>query len=462
MRSVNAIARDLVQARMQRARQAVANDGYNPNIPADWPTFAAMTQVASGGRIVPFKPYDFQIDLIDTITRSPNVVVNKSRQMGVSETIASWMLWRACREAGFCGIVFSKTQQDAGNLAGRIRLAATTLGAACPEFATDSRLEVAFRGYGRVLFLPPTPRAARGIPSASVIFADEAAFIGEAEAIYTASAPTLSMLGDAGRYVVVSTPNGRSGWFYQIWSNGGTAWTRVQVHHSQHPLYSADPDWPSRTREQRHLTESQWQQEYECSFEASDAGVFRHNLLEAAAVGEYTEGLASRTYIIGVDPSFGGSDFFTAVVVDVTDEVFRVVAMHHANNQSSEYNIRHVADLIEAYNPVVVAIEANSGGRVVAEAVQSTAYSANVELVTTTAASKRTNTDRLVYLLEHERLVLPNDEEFLSDWRNFRQDEKGRREAAHGFHDDVVMATAIALSQSEDMSSWISRWIGKV
>ena len=461
--STAAVVRQRVKQRLKLLQeQQASSDGFNAQIPGNWAEFAALTRVASGGRIVPFVPYPFQRDLIATVEASPNVVVNKSRQTGISETISNWMLWRATREPGFTGIVFSKTQQDAGNLAGRIRLAATTLGPLCPEFLTDSKLEVAFRGYGRVLFLPPTARAARGIPSASVIFADEAAFIDKAEEIYTAAAPTLSMLGDRGRYIVVSTPNGRSGWFYQLWTNGGDAWTKIRVHYSEHPVYAADPTWAERTREQRRLTERQWQQEYELSFEASDAGVFRHDLLEQAARGEYSEGLATRTYILGVDPSFGGDDYFTAVVVDVTDEVFQVVAMHHANNQSSEYNIRKTCDLIDDFNPVVVAIESNSGGRVVAEAIQATAYSANVELVTTTATSKRTNTDRLVYLLEHDRLVLPNDEAFLTDFRNFRQDEKGRREAAHGFHDDIVMATAIALSQSEDMSSWVSRWVGKI
>ena len=456
------LAESARQRLQEMQRRLAHSDEPNADIPDNWPDFAALTRVASGGSIVPFVPYPFQRDLIATIERSPNTIVNKSRQTGISETVCNWLLWRAMREPGFTGIVFSKTQQDAGNLAGRIRLAATTLGTRCPEFLTDSKLEVAFKGFGRVLFLPPTARAARGIPSASVIFMDEAAFISDADEIYTAAAPTLSMLGDRGRYIVVSTPNGRSGWYYQLWSSPGEAWTKIQVHYREHPVYAADPTWAERTREQRRLTEQQWQQEYELSFEASDAGVFRHDLLEQAATGSYSEGLASRTYIIGVDPSFGGNDYFTAVVVDVTDEVFRVVAMHHANNQSSEYNIRKVCDLIEDYNPVVVAIEANSGGRVVAEAVQAVSYASNVELVTTTATSKRTNTDRLVYLLEHARLVLPNDEAFLADFRNFRQDEKGRREAAHGFHDDVVMAMAIALSQSEDMSSWVSRWISQI
>lgn len=440
-------------------------DRWAPVAPADVPTvwgdFAGLTMVPSGGTIVPFNPYPFQTDLIRTIERSPNTIVLKSRQMGVSESVVSWLLMRAITEPGFIAVIYSMTQEDASALASRVQSAALTLGDKCPQLSTESKLEVSFKGLGKLLFRPPSSRRSRGIPSASVLFFDEGAFIDNAGDLYAAASPTMSMLGDRARVIVVSTPNGRSGWFYQMWNQPATGWEKVSLHWSQHPIYGADPDWGMKQRELRRMPMQEYRREYELDFAASDAEVFSHELLTRAARGGWEDGLIDRTYIVGVDPNFGGSDYFCAVVLDVTDapaKPIKLVGMYREQLKSGPYNVRQVINLIEDYQPVVVTVEQNGGGKVIAEAIQQLNNGARVNLVNTGPLSKRTNTDRVVYLLEEDLLVLPDDERVLSDMRAFRQDERGRRMAASGFNDDVPMAIAHACTELPALIGWDTGW----
>jgi phage FluMu gp28-like protein len=47
---------------------------------------------------------------------------------------------------------------------------------------------------------------------------DEAGFIDGIDGVYQAAMPTLSMLGDRGKVIFNSTPNGKTGLFYRLLS----------------------------------------------------------------------------------------------------------------------------------------------------------------------------------------------------------------------------------------------------
>jgi hypothetical protein len=111
-------------------------------LPKKWPDFARSTLVASGGRYVPFDPYIFQQDLVRTIMRCQNTYCLKSRQTGVSETVISYMLSQAIRKPAWTGVIFSKTGDDASELAARIKGQAASLGSACPPLPKDSARKV--------------------------------------------------------------------------------------------------------------------------------------------------------------------------------------------------------------------------------------------------------------------------------------------------------------------------------
>jgi hypothetical protein len=462
-------------------------------LPKKWPLFAERTQVASGGKFVPFVPFDFQIDLARIKRKVQNVYVLKSRQTGISETIISTMLHPAVRKPAWTGVIFSKTGDDASELAARIKGQAASLRDQCPPFDKDSMRKLVFRGRGSLHFLPPTERAARGIPSASELLFDEAAFIEKLKGIEQGALPTTSMLGDAARHIWVTTPKGRSGTFSDHWhedhgevvvdptpmgKNGiprlrispDNQYAKVCVHWSQHPFYNADPDWAEKTRRKRQLTRQQWDSEYELDFTASDSEVYSHELVALAEeAGHWESPYRQNIYVLGIDPNGGGGDAFCGIVVDVSSTPWHAVAGFHVAGRSRDYGLRHCARLIDEFSPQLVTVEKNGVGAAVAEGLALLRPGITIEEVATSRPSKIMMTDRIVLLLEQQALTIPptinshwEGESLGEQLKNFRQAEDGNRAAAPGHRDDGVMALAMACQAGATIRPMQGAWISMV
>jgi hypothetical protein len=466
---------DRLRVELER-RKARAADFTSPenstNLPGPdrWPDFARRTWIRTSGTIAPFDPYDFQIDLVQRIQQHQNIIVNKSRQMGASETVASYLACRAATEPGFAAVVISKTQQDSADLGRRTRRMLNSIQGHAFRYTSDSNMLLSIVGGGTLYFLPGSARAARGIPSGSVLWIDEAAFVDGAEEIYRAAAPALSMLGDAAKVIITSTPDTEVDWFGGIWHDHipedwyediaarrlaelnarlafiEDSWCRVAIHYSQHPVYSADPDWAEKTRRKRKMTQSAWDSEYELKFGSTDSAIYPQHLIKRAARGHWREcGSVGRSYVIAIDPNAGGRDYFVAMVLDITEKPYEVVGMYRENGRSTDYSLRHVKTLIEDFLPQRVIVEKQAMGSVIAEALQHILPEYAIELFSTSRPSKNIATDRILYFLEHDELIFPPGV-IGSELRAFQQTETGERKAAPGFHDDTTMALAFAVS----------------
>ena len=461
--------------RLELAKRKARSANFDPThrvtkLPGveDWPSFARRTWIRTAGTVAPFDPYAYQIDLVNSINAHPNTIINKSRQMGASETVCSYLLCRALTERGFAAVIFSKTQQDASELGRRVRAMANSIEGESIRYLTDSNTQIAIEGRGTLYFLPASPRAARGIPSCSVLFMDEGAFLDGAAEIYRGAMPTLSMVGERAKVIVTSTPDTELDWFGQLWHQGtppdwydyvkgrrirelnsrlaqvNDSWNRVAIHYSQHPVYGADPEWARSTRESRRMTQAAWDSEYELAFGATDTQIYPSALVRRASRGHWREcGSIGRTYVIGVDPNAGGNDYFTAIVLDITERPYEVVGMYHENGKSTDYSLRHVKALIEDYLPQRVIVEKQAMGAVIAEALATVLPNYAIETFSTSRPSKVVATDRILFLLEHDELIFPAGV-IGDELRAFQQKESGNREAASGAHDDCVMALAFA------------------
>ena len=475
MSSVSSLRRRVERLQLelaQRKARAATYESHGPisTLPMvdNWPAFARRTWIRTAGTVAPFDPYAYQIDLVNSINVHPNTIINKSRQMGASETVCSYLLCRALTERGFAAVIFSKTQQDASELGRRVRAMANSIEGESIRYLTDSNTQIAIEGRGTLYFLPASPRAARGIPSCSVLFMDEGAFLDGAAEIYRGAMPTLSMVGERAKVIVTSTPDTELDWFGQLWHQGtppdwydyvkgrriralntrlaqvNDSWNRVAIHYSQHPVYGANPNWAKTTRESRRMTQAAWDSEYELAFGATDTQIYPSALVRRASRGHWREcGSIGRTYVIGVDPNAGGNDYFTAIVLDITERPYEVVGMYHENGKSTDYSLRHVKALIEDYLPQRVIVEKQAMGAVIAEALATVLPNYAIETFSTSRPSKVVATDRILFLLEHDELIFPAGV-IGDELRAFQQKESGNREAASGAHDDCVMAMAFA------------------
>lgn len=452
----------------------------------NWPDFAARTFIRTSGTIMPFVPYKYEADLIRTIHNSKNTIVLKSRQMGASESVASYLACRAATEPGFAAIIISKTQNDSSDLGRRVRYMLNSIAGQNFRYDSDSNTVVSLKGGGTLYFLPGSPRAARGIPSGSVLWIDEAAFVDGAEDIYRAATPALSMLGDAAKTIITSTPDTEASWFGGLWHHGTPVdwydsvraaftaptegariieelnqsllqinddWARVAVHWTQHPVYNADPEWATKTREKRRLTQKAFDAEFNLSFGSTDTQLYPSALIKRAARGALEEcGRLRRTYVMGIDPNAGGSDYFVALVMDISEKPYSVVALYRENGKSTEYSLRRIKQLIEDFIPQRITVEKQAMGSVIAEALQAIVPEYVIETFNTSRPSKNVATDRILYMLEHDALIFP-DGIIADELRTFQVLENGQRGAAPSYHDDTVMALAFACSLTPEVET---------
>jgi hypothetical protein len=106
---------------------------------------------------------------------------------------------------------------------------------------------------------------------------DEAARV--SDELYFAVRPMLAVSG--GSLVMLSSPYGKRGVFFEEWANG-SGWERYAVPATEVPRIS-----PEFLVEERHaLPERVFRQEYMCSFEETEDHVFSYEDVEAALSDE--------------------------------------------------------------------------------------------------------------------------------------------------------------------------------
>lgn len=180
---------------------------------------------------------------------------------------------------------------------------------------------------------------------------------------------------------------------------------------------------------------------------SSESRLFKHSAIFDCASGAWEAPIASmyENYLIGVDPNFGGSDFFVFQVWKITDEPYSLVYEFRQQNQSITSSILQLGDAIDSYRPSVVAIEKNGGGQTIIEAIITKFPGAVVEPVTTSQTSKKINTDRIAIAIERQKVIYPSDWQGINEMLDF---SKITRESITG-HDDCVMAWAVAFALLE-------------
>lgn len=444
---------------------------------AEWVEFAKATKIRSGRKLQPFIPYDYQIKLVEQVTNHYGTVVTKSRQLGATEVIANWMLWRAKDDPAFLGVVFSKSQDDTKNISKRVRLAIA--GRSDIELSSNSLQDLQLKNGGRLVFRPSTENAGRGLESVSVILFDECAFVPGIESLYAAAMPSTEALGDAARIVILSTPNGQGNFYFQrlaenngdrdvlkicnqvrageieplqYWTDSG-GWCKFITHWKAHPVYSKQPDYLEQQRIKKRMTEAQVYQEYDLGFEVSTTSIFQANYIQRSQRATWEEPKPRHRYIAGIDTNQGGDDYFTVHIWDVTRAPYRLVAEYRQNRRTKDYNLAQSIITLEPYNPVCISVETNGGGALYLEEFVKLRSGWKWEGVCTTHTSKFTNTDRLVLLLERDQLEMPVGCALAEEMPHFVESNSGKtrtRDAESGWHDDTIMSSAVCFANLDD------------
>jgi hypothetical protein len=209
---------------------------------------------------------------------APRVLLNCARQSGKSTMAGLLALHKALIVPGSLILILAPAERQAKELFSKVATTYQALGHIIPadsyrkmgmELANGSRIEA----------LPGTEKTIRGFSGVDLLLVDEASRV--ADELHFAVRPMLAVSG--GRLMMLSTPYGRRGIFFEEWTGDG-AWERYEVPAGQCPRISEE----FLEEERQALPRRIYRQEYECSFEDTEDAVFAYEDVQAAISSEVT------------------------------------------------------------------------------------------------------------------------------------------------------------------------------
>jgi Terminase large subunit, T4likevirus-type, N-terminal len=195
-----------------------------------------------------------------------------SRQSGKSTVTAAMALHEVLFHPKSLVLLLSPSLRQSQELFRKVTDFRNRLGEPIPV-AEESALRVELKNGSRIVALPGTEETVRGFSGVRLLVVDEAARVDDP--LYYAIRPMLAVSG--GRMVCLTTPCGKRGFFYNEWTGVGS-WDRVKVTASECPRISEKFLAEERTS----LGERWFLQEFCCSFEENEGGVFAYADIEAA------------------------------------------------------------------------------------------------------------------------------------------------------------------------------------
>ena len=413
--------------------------------------------------------FDYQKETLKMFVDNRFVVLNFARQMGKSTCLSIYILWLAMFfEDKLIGILSNK-EESAKSLMRDIKTAYLEL----PDFLKQGapkwdQTVIGFDNGSMIMGGTTAEDSFRG-ESLSLLALDEFAHVPQeiAENFFTSAFPTIST---GGRMIVVSTPNGSVGKFFDIFTNAGKT-----VNGSQSPFKSLKVPWhkhPDRDEKWKQdtlaiLGKIKFNQEHECSFAGSTNTLIdgdslsriNQTVLDPTWIIEegfylWKQPVKGKIYAFGVDISEGagaGSDYSVINIFDVTHfnttGKYDQIGMFRRNDIILEEFINKIYEISKKFfNPVIV-IENNTLGDVVCRALYNDKEYENIYFDYDRAehginANKKTKPMALNFFkgdIESGSLFI-RSKDMLTELGYFEEVNPGIFKARRGksFHDDTI------------------------
>ena len=424
--------------------------------------------------LVPFKMYDFQKKIVQTIHENRFTICKLPRQSGKSTTTISYLLHYALFNPNSNIAILANKSSTARDILGRLQLAYENL----PKWLQQGVINwnkgsIELENKSQIVAAATSSSAIRG-GSFNIIFLDEFAFVpvNIAEMFFSSVYPTISS-GQNTKMIIVSTPYGMNH-YYKLWTdaeNGQNDYVPIEVHWSEVP--GRDEKWKEETI--RNTSKEQFQQEFECDFLGSVDTLISPYKIKSTP---YVQPLESRNglqmferpikdhlYVCTVDVARGTSkDYSAFVIYDVTNVPYRVVCTYK-NNEVKPFVFPNIIDqACKGYNDAHILVEVNDLGQQVSDALQFEIEYDNMLMTTQkgragqilgamfsgrgsqlgirmTKQIKKIGCTNIKTLVENDKLVI-NDFGIIEEMSTFSK--KGQSwQAEEGTNDDLMMCLVI-------------------
>lgn len=430
--------------------------------------------------LITFKPYDYQKEMIESMTNERRTIITTCRQAGKTTAVTGFILHYIIFNTEKTVALLANRGETAREILGKVQMAYQHL----PKWLQQGVVEwnkgsFVLENGSRVLAGATSSDSIRGY-AINLLFIDEAAFIENWDEFFTSVFPTVSS-GKTTKVVLVSTPNGLNH-FYALWANAleeRNGYNAIRVTWQSVP--GRDEKWKEETLASMNFDIEKFNQEYEAEFLGSSgtlisgAGlkslVHKDPLVRNEGLATYINPEAGRKYVLIADTSRGkGLDYSAFQVIDVTEMPYNQVCVYRNNVISPGDYSDVLFRVATAYNRATVLLEINDLGAQVADILYesfeyenllftensgragkriSSGFGNKVDKgINTSKSVKATGCALLKLLIEQHQLIL-NDAETISELKTFSR-KANSYEAETGRHDDLVICLVLFAWLSED------------
>jgi hypothetical protein len=202
------------------------------------------------------------------------LILNCSRQSGKSTVSAVLGLHTALYTPESLVLLLSPSLRQSQELFRKVKDIYIALHSPhTPQIDEESNLRLELDNGSRIIALPGTESTIRGFSNVALLIVDEAATC--EDALFFAIKPMLAISG--GRIILLSTPRGKRGFFFDVWSEGSD-WNRTLIQARECPRISEQ--WLER--EKAAMPNFWFKQEFECEFCETVDSVFSYDDIHAA------------------------------------------------------------------------------------------------------------------------------------------------------------------------------------
>ncbi len=420
--------------------------------------------------LVPFKPYEYQKNMIEKIHKDRFVIAKLPRQSGKSTTVISYLLHYVLFNSSKNVAILANKQVTARELLGRLKLAYEHL----PKWLQQGVIEwnkgsIHLENGSKILASSTSSSAVRG-GSFNMLFLDEFAFVPEnvADEFFSSVYPTISA-GQETKVLIISTPKGLN-MYYKLWNDAiekKNSYTPIEVHWSEVP--GRDEKWKKETI--RNTSPEQFRAEFECEFLGSVNTLISpaklktlvyHRPMQSSdeGISIYQEPIPDAEYFLGLDVSRGKDlDYHAFTIIRFDRMPYEVVATFRNNDMQPFILPNLIYNFAMRYNEAQVLVEINDIGQEVVDILHNDLEYENL-LVTSVRGRKgqvmdggfgshqtqhgvrmspkvkRVGCTILKEMVEQDKAII-NDYHIVNELAAFVS-KRGSFEAEVGHHDDLI------------------------
>lgn len=203
--------------------------------------------VMAGQFKIPFKLFPHQAEALTAYETYQNNITMKTRQMGFTTFTAAYIVWKIITQNNYKALLISKSMNDSQkfleDIIGVIERSQEEYGWLIPQFDTKNKRKIIMKGSKSSVEAQATGAdAGRGISGLNLLVVDEVAFIDrnnpeKMAEIWSAAGPALTTT--KGKAILISTPKGTAGFYYDTYTNAKEkGFNVIDAHWLKHPQFS--------------------------------------------------------------------------------------------------------------------------------------------------------------------------------------------------------------------------------